>query len=112
MINFYQYLKPLIFQTDPEKAHCLALQSIKHNYIFDYQVQEYMKSYFSQNICGIQFDSPIGLAAGFDKNGELTGKIHLITKRFDSCKLKAKKSAFVSIIFQGIFNLPKGIKKL
>ena len=77
MINFYQYLKPLIFQTDPEKAHCLALQSIKHNYIFDYQVQEYMKSYFSQNICGIQFDSPIGLAAGFDKNGELTGKIHL-----------------------------------
>ena len=77
MTHFYKYLKPFVFKTDPEKAHCLALKSIKHNCIFDYSIQEYMKSYFSQNICGIQFDSPVGLAAGFDKNGELTGKIHL-----------------------------------
>jgi dihydroorotate dehydrogenase len=77
VINFYKYLKPFVFKTDPEKAHCLALKTIKHNYIFDYSIQEYMKTYFSQNICGIQFDSPVGLAAGFDKNGELTGKIHL-----------------------------------
>jgi dihydroorotate dehydrogenase len=77
MTNFYRYIKPLIFQTDPERAHFLAMQSIKYNCIFDYKIQDYMKSYLAQNICGIQFDSPVGLAAGFDKNGELTGRIHL-----------------------------------
>lgn len=77
MNDCYRHLKPIVFKIDPEKAHNLALQAIKHNCIFDYQVQDYMKAYFSQEICGIKFDSPIGLAAGFDKNGELTGKIHL-----------------------------------
>ena len=77
MIDFYKHLKHLVFKIDPEKAHCLAMQAIKHNCVFDYEVHDNFKHYLSQNICGIQFDSPIGLAAGFDKNGELTGKIHL-----------------------------------
>ncbi len=77
MINFYKHLKHLVFKIDPEKAHYLAMKAIKHNCVFDYQIHDYFKSYLSQEICGIRFDSQVGLAACFDKNGELTGKIHL-----------------------------------
>ena len=77
MCAFYKYLKPLVFKTNPEIAHKAAIFSIKNNFIFDKKVHEYFKPYLSQKYFGLNFDSPVGLAAGFDKNGELTGKIHL-----------------------------------
>ncbi len=55
----------------------MAIEAIKYNCIFDYQVHEYFKPYLSQNYFDLIFDSPVGLAAGFDKNGETSGKIHL-----------------------------------
>jgi dihydroorotate dehydrogenase len=73
----YNYIKHLIFKINPEIAHKIAIQIIKHNCILNHQVHEYFKPYLSQNYFGLTFDSPIGLAAGFDKNGETSGAIHL-----------------------------------
>ena len=42
---------------------------------FDYGIHDYYKPYLEQKIFGIDFVSPIGLSAGFDKNGELSGSI-------------------------------------
>lgn len=69
-------LKPLLFRLDPEKAHYTALSLFKtalampgygwmHNKLFIPDDKR-----FGKNICGLQFKNPIGLAAGFDKNGE------------------------------------------
>ena len=73
----YNYLKHLVFKINPEIAHKMAIKTIKHNCIFNHQVHEYFKPYLSQNYFGLTFNSPIGLAAGFDKNGETSGAIHL-----------------------------------
>lgn len=75
--NLYKYLKHIVFKIHPEIAHSIAINMIKNNFLIDKKIHEYFKPYLSQNYFGIEFDSPIGLAAGFDKNGETVGKIHM-----------------------------------
>ena len=77
MCDLYKYLKSVVFMIEPEIAHKIAMISIKNNCIFNKQIPDYFENYLSQEYFGINFKSPLGLAAGFDKNGELTGKIHL-----------------------------------
>jgi dihydroorotate dehydrogenase len=76
-MNIYEnFFKKIIFLIDPEKAHRMAVKVIKYNTLFDFSISEYMKPYLSQNIFGIDFYSPVGLAAGFDKNCELYSSVH------------------------------------
>ena len=77
---FYKYgLKPILFQIDPEKVHDRTIIFGKK-----FRKSKFMKkiinSLFSydnkaleQEIQGIKFPNPVGLAAGFDKNAELIG---------------------------------------
>lgn len=70
-------VKPLLFRLDAEQAHSAInkfaqtasgssfLQSMARS-IYNYQ-----SSKLSQQIWGLTFKNPIGLAAGFDKNGEI-----------------------------------------
>lgn len=76
MFDYYSYLKKGIFSLPPEEAHKLAIKFIKYNFIFDYSISEYFKTYLCQNIFNIKFDSPVGLAAGFDKNCQTYDSIH------------------------------------
>ena len=67
----YSNLRSLIFKIDPEKAHFLAIQSLKLNLvsnIFDENKNDPIlkTKLFNQNL-----DNPIGIAAGFDKNAEV-----------------------------------------
>ncbi|TYP92774.1 dihydroorotate oxidase A [Fodinibius salinus] len=70
-------LKPLLFQLDAEYAHTLTHRFAKAasqnsllgqlaKGIYDYQAPE-----LEQQIWGLSFRNPIGLAAGFDKNGDI-----------------------------------------
>src|SRR3989337_1205621 len=73
----YQTLKIYLFKLDPEKTHKIAeyvLRTTKHlpicfhllkrkNFIINYRLK--------QNIFGRDFLNPVGLAAGFDKNGTM-----------------------------------------
>ncbi|MBU0696514.1 MAG: quinone-dependent dihydroorotate dehydrogenase [Bacteroidetes bacterium] len=72
----YKFFKPLFFQFDPEKIHYTVTDSLKvlqkiwgfpqlMKYIYGYQNQNLEKEVF-----GLKFKNPVGLAAGFDKNGE------------------------------------------
>ncbi len=76
MLDFlYQKLaKPILFKLDPEKVHDRALklgQRIgKHGFVK--RLFHYEDPALEQNVCGIQFKNPIGLSAGFDKDGDLT----------------------------------------
>ncbi|AMQ00109.1 Dihydroorotate dehydrogenase [Pedobacter cryoconitis] len=73
----YRLIKPLFFKFDPEKVHYFVVQRLKwfHEHFplgktiirssFDIHVKGLEREVF-----GIKFRNPVGLAAGFDKNGE------------------------------------------
>lgn len=73
----YRFIKPVFFQLDPEKAHYFVTRRLNWfntNFPFGKTI---LRSSFGVNISGlerevfgIKFSNPVGLAAGFDKNGE------------------------------------------
>ena len=71
----FSFLRPYIFNLDPEAAHNLAIKSLKFNFIpesfFSVQNEEMLKT----NLFGKEIKNPIGLAAGFDKSGEVYNEI-------------------------------------
>ena len=54
---------------DPEDAHCLAINLLRFG-LFPHNRFLSKDPILEQNIFGINFSNPIGLAAGFDKNAE------------------------------------------
>ena len=67
----FSKLRSLIFKVDPEKAHTLAIKSLKFNLVpnvFDENKNDPM---FQTKIFDKDLDNPIGMAAGFDKNAEV-----------------------------------------
>tara|TARA_Y100001970_G_scaffold287904_1_gene413736 strand:- start:7145 stop:8197 length:1053 start_codon:yes stop_codon:yes gene_type:complete len=54
----------------PELAHELVISLLKSNFFLKSK-KNYENSLFRQNIFGINFPNPVGLAAGFDKNAEV-----------------------------------------
>ncbi|MGC1182674.1 quinone-dependent dihydroorotate dehydrogenase [Legionella sp.] len=62
----YSILRPLLFFMDPERAHSLSLSALH------YMPITRNKSIDAKpiNSMGLQFPHAVGLAAGFDKNGE------------------------------------------
>lgn len=70
-------LKPFFFRLDPENAHELSkfLLEISSRIPFFFTFLEAFTSYKSPRlettVAGIRFPNPLGMAAGFDKTGEL-----------------------------------------
>ena len=67
----FSKLRPLLFKVDPEKAHTLAIKSLKFNLISNVFDEHKNDSIFQTKIFGKDLDNPIGMAAGFDKNAEV-----------------------------------------
>jgi dihydroorotate dehydrogenase len=67
----FSKLRPLLFKVDPEKAHTLAIKSLKFNLIPNVFDQHKNDSIFQTKIFGKDLENPIGMAAGFDKNAEV-----------------------------------------
>ncbi len=72
----YENIKKILFKFDPETAHTLAgfgLKSLAHCMPL---MRHFKNTYFishpmlSQRLWGRTFHNPVGLGAGFDKNGE------------------------------------------
>lgn len=74
---FYRVLRPLLFRMDAERAHHLAMANAAR---LDPAATGIVKSLIGlllgrvpggleRELMGLRFPSPIGLAAGFDKNG-------------------------------------------
>jgi len=74
---YQQVLRPLFFTLDPEQAHNLAIKTGKticsSSFILDRLADLfcYDHPYLRQEVMGIEFKNPLGLAAGFDKNAEV-----------------------------------------
>ncbi len=87
------FLKPIFFLFDPEKVHdfmtekgiFLGKYSFTKNIInilFGYN-RLMLKKYLGQKLKSIEFDNPIGLSAGFDKNALLTSIIPNLSFGFE-----------------------------
>ena len=64
--KLYKKIFPLLNFIPPELAHNLAIKFFSN---FKKRIKP-DDSILSTNVCNLKFSNPIGLAAGFDKNGE------------------------------------------
>lgn len=75
---YKRLLKPFFFKRDPEDVHDTMVLSGKKLGSFSIgkwiikKLFSYQHSSLKQTVDGIVYENPIGLAAGFDKNAELT----------------------------------------
>ena len=67
----FSKFRSLIFKIDPETAHNLAIKSLKLNLIPNLMDNNKDDPMFKSTLFGKVIDNPIGIAAGFDKNGEV-----------------------------------------
>ena len=67
----FSILKPFLFSLDPEIAHNLAIKSLKFNYLPNKIFEVENEQMLNIKLLGKNFPNPIGLAAGFDKSGEV-----------------------------------------
>ncbi|XP_074103048.1 dihydroorotate dehydrogenase 2 [Cotesia typhae] len=67
--KFYnEVLMPLVKLVDPEIAHNLAVTAAKWGFISEPKTPD--SSALNQKVFGLKFSNPVGMAAGFDKQGE------------------------------------------
>jgi len=59
---------PLLLKLPPEKAHHLAITTLKTGLVGEGQIEH---SCLFSPVAGLDFPNPLGLAAGFDKNGQV-----------------------------------------
>ena len=67
----FSKFRSLIFKIDPEKAHNLAIKSLKFNFISNFFDENKNDPMFQTTLFGKKLDNPIGIAAGFDKDAEV-----------------------------------------
>jgi len=65
----FKKLRPLIFKFSPEVAHSLAIKTLKSNLLTSNKIEE--TTLLKSKLFGKNIKTPIGVAAGFDKNAEI-----------------------------------------
>ena len=65
----YSFLRPLFFALDPEHAHHLSINALKLLQASQRKpTPAFSHPRLAQDLCGLRFPNPVGLAAGYDKN--------------------------------------------
>ena len=72
-MNLYRLLRPALFALDPETAHRAAVFALKAGLSEAYPRKD--DPVLATRVWGLDFPNPVGLAAGFDKNGEVPDAI-------------------------------------
>lgn len=78
-MSIYSLIRPILFRLPAETAHEFALRSLRFGLIpvvRDAVARHFQSEPFGKlNRFGLEFPNPIGLAAGFDKNGRCTREL-------------------------------------
>ncbi|MBV8279116.1 MAG: quinone-dependent dihydroorotate dehydrogenase [Verrucomicrobia bacterium] len=70
MFSAYEdLLRPLLFLVDPEKIHEYTLHALSVGSSLPLLSRKAQDSQLRREVFGLSFPNPVGLAAGFDKNG-------------------------------------------
>ncbi|RYZ54017.1 MAG: quinone-dependent dihydroorotate dehydrogenase [Sphingobacteriales bacterium] len=74
----YQLVRKLLFGMDPEAVHYMVMDKLRQAYSFKLS-RSFLKSQYTlkdpgleTELWGLRFPNPVGLAAGFDKDGKYT----------------------------------------
>ncbi|MCY7270537.1 MAG: quinone-dependent dihydroorotate dehydrogenase [Sphingomonas bacterium] len=67
-MTFFSLLRPLVFALDAERAHRATIAALK---LLPKRRPPSFAGSLTTSIAGLGFPSPVGLAAGFDKDGEV-----------------------------------------
>lgn len=70
-MRLYPFLRPLVFALGAETAHRLTIGALKALPLHSAHLPRSLKS----TVAGVDFPSPVGLAAGFDKDAEVPGEM-------------------------------------
>ncbi len=70
-------IRPILFRLDPEKAHDIVVSILRLPLVTSLLSLIYrgQSENLRRNVFGLEFDNPVGLAAGFDKNAELVSQM-------------------------------------
>jgi dihydroorotate dehydrogenase len=71
-MSLFPLLRPFVFRLDPERAHGLSIAGLK---ALPRRAPPSFPPSLSSNVAGITFPSPVGLAAGYDKDAEAFGPL-------------------------------------
>ena len=66
--SMYSFVRPLLFKTDAEKSHHLALNALNSAYRLGV-LPKVVRETRPTRLMGLDLPNPVGLAAGLDKNG-------------------------------------------
>lgn len=75
---YVHFFKKIVFRIDPEKVHdsMVSFGMYLGGYGLLRSITSFLFQYkhpmLAQTVCGINFENPVGLSAGFDKNARLT----------------------------------------
>lgn len=75
-MSLYRSLRPLLFTLPPERAHRLTIRALQLAGMLGKPSPD--DHILAQNLLGLSFDNPFGMAAGFDKDGEAMAGVHRI----------------------------------
>lgn len=64
----YSFIRPILFLSDAETAHGLSLAALR---IMPLPAPRTVDASLMQNMAGLDFSNPVGLAPGYDKNAEV-----------------------------------------
>jgi dihydroorotate dehydrogenase len=72
VLLYERFLKPILFAMDPEQVHELAMATLETlsrlPWLLD-RIPRPNDQRLNREVFGVRFPNPVGLAAGFDKNG-------------------------------------------
>ncbi len=73
-MSLYQKIKPILFSLPPETAHEIGLNALRFGLSSEFLQRRFAEKYslspFGEiEMFGLKFKNPVGIAAGFDKNG-------------------------------------------
>lgn len=77
----FKILKPIFFSFSPETAHNIVVRLLKFLTIIPFSgwIIKFFYGYkapkLEREVIGLKFRNPVGLAAGFDKNGEIFNQL-------------------------------------
>ena len=77
MSKFYNNLiRPLLFRLSPETAHEIGIEVMKLGFGFMGRSGGRCRGFWRDtNVSGLKFKNPLGMAAGFDKNGVVVNQL-------------------------------------
>jgi dihydroorotate dehydrogenase len=70
-MRWYPIIRPLVFALDAERAHRATIAALRMLPLHSAHLPESLKT----TVAGVDFPSPVGLAAGFDKDAEVAAEM-------------------------------------